>query len=138
MMPSGPLKYRKIAVDWGAARPHLDLEAVVLQEVPAAHDVVDRGDLEVDVREPGVLVEHGELGCTGSKRIRQAVWPIQSETFMVKCRVQKRRISATSGASTPMWPNSVVPAARPKRTGRLSSLIWPSASRYSSSTPTPA
>ena len=57
------------------------------------------------------------LWCTGSKRIRQAVWPIQSETFMLKCRVQKRCISATSGASTPMWPNSVMPAARPKRPG---------------------
>ena len=45
-----------------AARPHLDLDAVLHQEVPVAEHVVDGVDLEVHVAQPGAVgPEHGEL-----------------------------------------------------------------------------
>jgi hypothetical protein len=48
------------------ARPHLDLDAVVDQEVPVPEDVVDRGDLEVHVAQPGpVALEDGQLVVHG-------------------------------------------------------------------------
>src|SRR3984893_16003778 len=44
------------------AGPHLDLDAVLDQEVPVAEHVVDGGDLEVHVAQPGPLaLEHGQL-----------------------------------------------------------------------------
>ena len=63
MKPSGPRKYRKIAVDCGCRPgPHLDLDAAVHQEVPVAEHVVDGGHLEVHVAQAGPLAaEHREL-----------------------------------------------------------------------------
>src|SRR5258708_18297371 len=44
------------------ARAHLDLDAVVNQEVPVTEDIVDRFDLEVHVTQAGpVGAEHREL-----------------------------------------------------------------------------
>src|SRR6266508_1860268 len=49
-----------------AAWPHLDLDAVVDEEVPVPEDVVDRGDLEVHVAQPRlVALEDGELVVDG-------------------------------------------------------------------------
>jgi hypothetical protein len=54
-------------VDWGmAAGAHLDLDAVLDQEVPVPEHVVDGGDLEVHVAQPGpVATEHGQLVVHG-------------------------------------------------------------------------
>src|SRR6476620_4789662 len=45
-----------------APRPLFDLDAVVLQKMPAAHHVIDAFNLEVDVAQNGtVALEYGKL-----------------------------------------------------------------------------
>ena len=60
------LRAEEVEEDRGRLRvpagPHLDLDAVLDQEVPVAEDVVDGGDLEVHVAQARlVALEHREL-----------------------------------------------------------------------------
>ena len=62
---------RSTAVDWGCtARFHLDLDVVLLQEVPGTEHIVEGLDLKVHVAQTGALAD---LGSAESAEMRQSL-----------------------------------------------------------------